>query len=84
MKHLSHIQIDQLVSISKLEDVSNNYFDCKEHICECNFCSNRIKEALSFNVNLDKFIKLVTSLKQKEFFKKFISENKKTCTAKSL
>jgi len=68
MKHLSHIQIDQLVS--KMEDVSNNLFDWKEHIDGCDFCSNRSKEALSFNVNLEKFLKFDTSLKQKEFVKK--------------
>ena len=79
MNHLTQVRIDQFVS--NIENNSNNIFDWRDHIDECDFCSKRIEEILSFNVNLSKFLKVDTSPKLKAFIKKISADNKDTYVA---
>ena len=79
MKHLTQIEIDQFVS--NLEHNSSNIVDWQEHINDCDFCSKRIEEVLSFNINLSKFLKIDTSPKLKAFIKDLQTANKETYIA---
>lgn len=79
MQHLTQKEIDQFVS--NLENNSNNLFDWQDHINECDFCSKRIEEALSFNVNLTKFLKADISPKVEVFVQKLQAHNKETFIA---
>ena len=73
MKHLTQHQIDQFVF--SIENNSDKIFDSEDHNNVCDYCSKRIEEALSFNVNLSTFLKLDTSLKLKEFIKELQTGN---------
>ena len=79
MKHLTQIEIDQVVS--NLEHDSNNIIDWQVHINECDFFSKRIEEALLFNVNLSKFLKADTSSKLKAFIRNIQTTNKESYIA---
>ncbi len=79
MKHLTQIEIDQFVA--NLEHNSSNIIDWQEHINVCDFCSKRIQEALAFNVNLAKFIRIDASPKLKTFIKDIQVEQKETYIA---
>lgn len=79
MQHLTQIEIDQFVS--NIENNSNNLFDWQDHISVCDFCSKRIEETLSFNINLSKFLKVDTSPKLKAFIKDMQAANKETYIA---
>ena len=79
MGHLLQEEIDQFVS--NLEGKSDNDLDLQDHINKCDFCSKRIEETLSFHVNLEKFIKLETSDKQKDFINKICASNKEVYIA---
>lgn len=79
MQHLAQKEINQFVS--KIENSSNNLFDWQDHINECDFCSKRIEEALSFNVNLTKFLKADISPKVEVFVQKLQAHNKETFVA---
>lgn len=79
MQHLTQKEIDQFVS--KIENSSNNLFDWQDHINECDFCSKRIEEALSFNVNLTKFLKADISPQVEVFVQKLQAHNKETFIA---
>ena len=73
MKHLSHIQIDQIVL--HLKHKTLKMYDCYDHIINCYFCSKRIEESFLFETNLSHFIKENTSLKQKEFVEKIFQSD---------
>lgn len=79
VKHLTQTEIDQFVS--NIENNSNNIFDWQDHIDECDFCSTRLEETLSFNVNLSNFLQIDTSPKLKAFINKIRADNKETYIA---
>lgn len=79
MQHLTQKEIDQFVS--NIENNSNNLFGWQDHINECDFCSKRIEEALSFNVHLSKFLKADISPNVEVFVQKLQAHNKETFVA---
>ncbi|NHZ85275.1 MAG: hypothetical protein GWP19_05275, partial [Planctomycetia bacterium] len=79
MNHFIQTEIDQF--LSNLENNSNYIIDWQDHINVCDFCSKRIEEALSFNLNLSKFLKVDTSSKLKAFIKDIQADNKETYVA---
>lgn len=79
MNHLTQAEIDQFVS--SVEIISSNIFELKDHINECDFCSKRIEETLSFTVNVSKFLQIDSSPKMRAFIKKISTTNKETFVA---
>jgi len=79
VKHLTQNAIDQIVL--NIENNSDTIFDSEDHINNCDNCSKRIEEALSFNVNLSTFLKLDSSPKLKKFIKELHTDNKEVFVA---
>ena len=79
MRHLTQSEIEQFVL--NIGNNSDTIFDLEDHINNCDYCSKKVEEALSFNANLSNFLKVGASPKQKAFIKDILTDNNKTYIA---
>jgi len=68
VKHLTQKELEQF--IPSLEDDSEFILEWQTHLESCDFCTNRVEEALAFDANLNNFLIIPPSPKQKAFIKK--------------
>ena len=79
MKHLTQLEPKQFI-LSR-DDDSEFILERQAHLSKCDFCSQRIEEALAFDANLTNFLNTPPSPKQKAFIKRISSSSKDTYVA---